>query len=106
MPLEAAGLGLVVAALVLLEAPVELAVLHRRDDADLVVLAAAVARGVDDGVDVQARRRRLARQLAEPLHELLLQVVGDVVLLAEEDHAAARDWGFHSVSGEHQSIVE
>ncbi len=92
VPLETAGLGLVVGALLLAELAVQLAVLHGRDDADFVVPAAAVAPRVDDGVDVQARRRGLARELAESLHQLLLQVVCDVVLLSEEDYAAARDW--------------
>lgn len=72
VPLEATGLGLVGALPVQREALVQLAVLHARDDAYLVVLAALVAPGVDDGVNVQARRRRLARQLPEPLHQLLL----------------------------------
>lgn len=34
--------------------PVELLVLLRADDADLVVAAAETTAGVDDGVDVQA----------------------------------------------------
>lgn len=68
-------------------AVVELLGLLGRDGADLVVAAAVLARRVDDGVDVQLRGRRLARQLAQPLDQLLLQVVVDVVLLAEEDDA-------------------
>ena len=62
-----------------------------RDDADLVVRV-QVAPGVVDGVDVQLGGGRLARELAEALDELLLEVVGYVVLLAEEDDAALRDW--------------
>ena len=91
MPLAFAALWLVVFAFLQAVLCIQLAVLHRRDDADLIVLAATVPRGVDDGVDMQARRRGLARELAEPLHQLLLQIVGDVVLLTEEDDAAARD---------------
>lgn len=74
---------------------VDLLGLDGRDDADLVVLAAELAAGIADGVDVQARGRRLARQLAEAVDELLLQVVGQVVLGAEEDDAALGDceWG-------------
>lgn len=54
MPLEAAGLGLVGALPTQREALVQLAVLHGRYDADLVVLTAVVSPGVDDGVNVQA----------------------------------------------------
>jgi hypothetical protein len=45
------------------------------------VLASSVA----DRVDVQARGRGLARQLAETVDQLLLQVIGQVVLGTEED---------------------
>lgn len=66
---------------------VELLGVRGRDDADLVVLV-QLAPGVVDGVDVQLGGGGLARELAEALDELLLEVVGDVVLLAEEDDPA------------------
>lgn len=56
--------------------PVELLVLDRADGADLGVVAAQLALRVEDGVDVKARGRRSARQLAQPQDELLLEVVG------------------------------
>jgi len=78
---------------------VQLLGLLGRDDADLVVLAAVLPRRVADGVDVQARGRRLARELAEALDELLLQLVGDAVLGAEEDDAALGDFSSRKSSG-------
>lgn len=42
-------------------------------------------------MDVQPGGLRLAGQLAEALDKLLLEVVGDVVLLPEEDNAALGD---------------
>jgi len=64
------------------------------DGADLLVRLALlpnIAFGVEDGVDVQGRRRRLASQLPETVDQLLLEVVGQVVLFAEEDDVALRD---------------
>lgn len=72
---------------------VERFLLLRGDDADFVVAAAVLTRRVADGVDVQARGGGLAGELAEALDEFLLEVVGEVVLLAEEDDAALGDWG-------------
>lgn len=75
---------------------VVLARLLRRDDRDLVVELAVLVDGdaalaVGQGVAVQLRRQRLARQLAEALAQLLLAL--DVeVLVAEEDNAALRDY--------------
>jgi hypothetical protein len=71
---------------------VECLVLHRADGADLRVAAAELALRVEQRVDVQARGRGLAGQRAEALDELLLQVVGQAVLRAEEDDAALGDW--------------
>lgn len=66
MPLALLALALVVVEEAL---HVELLRARRRDHADLVVAGGAVlARPVADRVDVQPRRRRLARQLAETLH--------------------------------------
>ena len=64
---------------------------QRRDDADLVILVQLAARVVD-GVDVQLGGGRLARELAEALDELLLEVVGYFVLLAEEDDSTLGYW--------------
>lgn len=72
---------------------VERFLLLRGDDADFVVATAVLARRVADGVDVEARGGGLAGELAEALDEFLLEVVGEVVLLAEEDDAALGDWG-------------
>lgn len=63
---------------------------HRRYDADLVIIVQLTTRIVDR-VDVQLGGGGLARELAEALDELLLEVIGDVVLLAEEDDAALGD---------------
>ena len=71
---------------------VQLLLLLGRDDADLVVLAAVLARRVADGVDVQARRGGFAGQLAEAVDEFLLEVICQVVLGAEEDDAALGDF--------------
>lgn len=61
-----------------------------RDDADLWVVSELTG-PVEDRVDMQCRRGRFPCQLAQALDELLLQVVGQVVLFAEEDHAALAD---------------
>ena len=71
---------------------VERAELLGADGADLRVLAAQVALGVEDRVDVEARGGRAARQLAEAQDELLLELGGEAVLGAEEDDAALGDW--------------
>jgi hypothetical protein len=93
VPLVLVALAVLAAAERVLEAVrVQLLGLLGRDDADLVVLAAVLAGGVADGVDVQSGRCGLARQLAQPVDQLLLQVVGEVVLGAEEDDAALGDW--------------
>jgi hypothetical protein len=73
------------------ELVVDLLGLNGGDDTDLVVDVLASA-GVHDRVNMQFRSRGLARELAEALDELLLQLVGQVVLLAEEDDATFRDY--------------
>jgi hypothetical protein len=65
--------------------------LLRRDDADLVVIPPVLTTRIGDGVDMKTRGLGLAGQLAEPVDQHLLQVVGEVVLSAEEDNAALRD---------------
>ncbi len=92
VPLVPAALAELAAGEGVLEAiRVELLGLLGGDDADLVVLAAMVASGVADGVDVQTRGGGLARQLAQTVDELLLQVVGHIVLGAEEDDTTLGD---------------
>lgn len=59
--------------------------LRRADGADLVVADAELGRVVENGVDVERRVSRLAGQLAKAVYKLLLQVVCEVVLGAEED---------------------
>jgi hypothetical protein len=76
---------------------VELLVLLRRDDADVVVLAAQATAAVGDRVDVQLGGGGLARELTKALDELLLEVVVEVILLAEEDHTSTRDLGTHGL---------
>jgi len=66
--------------------------LLRRDDADLIVLGTVFALGIADRVDVKAGCGWLACQLAQPVNQLLLQVIGQVVLLAEKDYATLGDF--------------
>lgn len=63
---------------------------HGGDDTDFVVRV-VVATRVHNGVNVELRGGGLAGLLAKALDELLLEVVGDVVLLAEEDDAPLGD---------------
>ncbi len=89
MPLGAAlllgaELGGGVAAVVLL-------VLQGADGADLGVVAAQIALRVEERVDVQTRSGGPAGELAEAEDQLLLQLDGEVVLVAEEDDAPFRD---------------
>lgn len=70
------------------------------DDTDLVVASTKTSTSIDDRMDVQFRSLWFARELAQTLHKLLLEVIGDVVLLAEEDHTALRDC---SLSGLHST---
>ena len=70
---------------------VDLLGLLGRNDANLIVLASELPARVGDGMDVQLGRGRLAAELTEALHKLLLEIVGDVVLLTEENHTTAGD---------------
>ncbi len=67
---------------------VELLSLRRADDADLVVWSAVLARRVADGVDVQTRGAGFACQTSQTVDQLLLQVISEAVLLAEEDDSS------------------
>jgi hypothetical protein len=52
---------------------------------------------IDNGVNVQSRCAWLARELAKSLNKLLLQVIVETILLAEEDDASLGDWCFMSI---------
>lgn len=67
---------------------IELLKARRGDNADLIVANAVRPRGVADRVDMQPRRGGLAGKLAQSLDQLLLELVRDVILLAEEDDTA------------------
>ena len=58
------------------------------NDADLVILASVLPGCVVYRVDVQLGGGRLPSQFTQTLHELLLEIVGDIVLLAKEDNAS------------------
>lgn len=62
--------------------------LLRRDDANLIVLATVLPGCIVHWVDVQLGSGRLPGLLPQALHELLLEIIGDVVLLAEENNAS------------------
>lgn len=67
---------------------IELLGLFRRDDADLIVLAAMLPRCVVHWMDMQLGRGWFPCQFTQTLHKLLLEIIGDVILLAEEDNPA------------------
>lgn len=69
-------------------AGIDLLILHRANDADLIVASANFAVRVDDGMNVQLRRRRLSRKLTQALCQLLLQSIVDLVLGTEEDNSS------------------
>jgi hypothetical protein len=63
-------------------------VLDGTDGADFRVAAAKLALRVQEGVDMKSRCCGPAAKLSQTEDELLLQVVGQVILRAEEDDAA------------------
>lgn len=65
----------------------ELLSLQRGDGADLCVSYAKFAGVVQNGMYVQSGCGRFAAQFAQTLDELLLYIIGQVVLLAEEHDA-------------------
>lgn len=67
---------------------IQLLGLLRRNDANLIVLAPVLPCCVVHGVNMQLGSFGFPRQFPETLHKLLLQVIGDVVLLAEEYNAS------------------
>lgn len=76
---------------VVLRLAVELCVLLGADGADLEVVAAKLALRIEQRVDVQRGAGRTTRQLSKPEDELLLEIIREVVLGAEEDDAALGD---------------
>ena len=58
------------------------------DVADLRIINTELRGVVQYGMDMETGGRWLAAQLAEAVDELLLEVIGEVVLGAEEDNAA------------------
>lgn len=81
----------VVAALGLVGVAEELLALHGRDGADLVVADAELRCVVEDGVDVDGGGCWSAGEFAQAKDELLLELVREAVLFAEEDYAALAD---------------
>lgn len=71
---------------------VELLVLDRADGADLGVTPPQLALGVENGVDVKPRRSRPPRQFTKTQDKLLLEIVGQAILGAEENDATLRNW--------------
>jgi hypothetical protein len=71
---------------------VDLLGLLRADDTNLIVTATKATTGVDHGVDMQFRGFWFARKFTQALDELLLKVIVDVILLAEEDYSTLRDY--------------
>lgn len=67
---------------------VDLLRLYGADDADLVIVSAAFTAGVADWVDVQFGGIGFAGEFSQTLSELLLEIIIEVVLCAEEDDAA------------------
>jgi len=66
--------------------------LLRRDDTNLIIFATKFASRVGDRVDMKLARSRLARKFSKSLDELLLEIVGYIILLAEENYTALGDW--------------
>ena len=62
------------------------------DDTNLVVTATKTTTGVDHGVYVQLRGLWLPRKLTQALDELLLEIIVNIILLAEEDDSTLRDY--------------
>lgn len=86
MPLR----GVIVSLVLLVRVCEELLAAHRGDVADLRVVTEFPG-PIEHGVDVQCRCRGLAGQLAQSLDELFLELVGEIVLCAEEDDASLAD---------------
>jgi len=65
--------------------------LHRADRADLRIAPPQLAFGIQDRVDVEFGCFWLAGKFTKSLDEFLLKIVGEVVLLPEEDDTTLRD---------------
>lgn len=87
-------LGCIVAALVGLKLVLEeLLPVLGADLGNFVIANAEFGGVVEDGVDVEGRIGGFTAKLAETMDEVFLEVVGQVVLGAEEDDAALGDCG-------------
>lgn len=80
---------------------VQLAVLHRADSRDFLVVATKLSRVVEDRVDVKPRGLRTPCQLSEPQDKLLLEVVGESVLGTEKHHSTLGDYYLRVSDFEH-----
>lgn len=65
--------------------------LDRTDGADLSVDNSKLSCVVEDGMDVESGVRGLSTELAQAMNKLFLELVGQVVLGAEEGYATLRD---------------
>jgi hypothetical protein len=70
---------------------VQLFGLLRADNRNFIVLAAKCSTAVRDRVNMELRSSRLARELPQALSKLLLQIIVEAILFAEEDNSALRD---------------
>jgi hypothetical protein len=66
--------------------------MERGDGADLIVIDAEFARAVENGMDVKGGCGGSSSQLAQAGDELLLQFVGQTVLLPEEYDSSFADF--------------
>lgn len=73
---------------------VQLAMLDRADGGDFIVVATQFSGVIEDRVDVKPGGLRAPCQLSEAQDQFLLEVIGESVLSAEEDHATLRDYRF------------
>lgn len=62
-----------------------------RDDTDLIVFPTKLSAGVGNRMDMKLRRRWLARELTKALHKFFLEIVCDIILLAEENNTSLGD---------------
>jgi hypothetical protein len=71
---------------------IEVFALDGGDGADFIVADAELVGAVEDRVDVQGGCGWSSAELAETEDEFLLELVGQVVLFAEEDDSSLADW--------------
>lgn len=58
----------------------------------MVVPYSELIRAVEDWMDVQGRCRRSSAQFAESKDEFLLELIGEIILFAEEYNASLADY--------------